>query len=142
VALHLGDGAILVGTQIPVCGLSSLPAFFWGVGGGSQAKTVIWTTTTPCPNVTTSMGRTDAKVVAYNAKAKAALAAVVGAAGLVVDDLYTKVDSYCGHNYKSCDLQLPTNVHFTAKGCQFMAEDVVTSITAALDSQHQIPPFR
>ena len=86
------------------------------------------------------MGRTDAKVVAYNAEAKAALAAAVGAAGLVVDDLYTKVDSYCGQNYKSCDLQLPANVHFSAKGCQFMAEDVVTSITRALDSI-QSPTF-
>ena len=82
------------------------------------------------------MGRTDAKVVAYNAEARSALAAAVGAAALVVDNLYASVDSYCGQNYKSCDLQLPANVHFTAKGCQFMAEDVVKSIMAALDGQH------
>jgi hypothetical protein len=39
----------------------------------AKAKKVVWTTTTPCPNVTTSMGRTDAKVNAYNAEAIASL---------------------------------------------------------------------
>jgi len=105
----------------------------------AKAKHVIWTSTTPCPNVTTSMGRTDAKVVAYNAQALASLkqgAAGGGAGdggGLLVDDLYSAVDGYCGKNYKSCDLQLPKNVHFTTDGCLFMAERVAKSILIALN---------
>lgn len=84
------------------------------------AKKVVWTTTTPCPNVTTSMGRSDAKVVAYTLEAKTSLTAVAGAGQLLVDDLYSAVDGYCGPYYKTCDLQLPANVYFAAKGCQFM----------------------
>ena len=41
-------------------------------------RQVIWAASTPCPNVTTSMGRTDAKVIAYNAQARTALGAFPG----------------------------------------------------------------
>ena len=111
----------------------------------AKAKHVIWTTTTPCPNVTTSMGRSDAKVVAYNAQALSSLSslpslpslpsggAAPAAAGLLVDDLYAAVDGYCGKDYKTCDLQLPANVHFTPSGCLFMAERVTKSVLAALN---------
>ena len=71
----------------------------------ARAKHVVWAETTPCPNVTTSMGRTDAKARAYNAEALAALRAV--APGIAVDPLHMEVDDYCGANYKTCDLQLP-----------------------------------
>lgn len=96
-----------------------------------RAKKVIWTTTTPCPNVTTSMGRTNAHVQAYNTEALSSLTAVAGS-GLLVDDLYTAVEQACGVNYKSCDLQLPANVHFEPKGCEFLGEHVTKSILAAL----------
>ena len=100
-----------------------------------RAKQIVWTTTTPCPNVTTSMGRTDAKVQAYNAEALRALTAAAHAAGnrLVVDDLYEAVDSYCGANYKTCDLQRPANVHFEPKGCVFMAAHVLKTVLAVLN---------
>jgi hypothetical protein len=44
------------------------------------------------------MGRTDAKVVAYNAQALTSLAAAAAAAHtkLLVDDLYAAVDGKCG----------------------------------------------
>lgn len=100
-----------------------------------RARHVIWATTTPCPNVTTSMGRTDAKVRAYNRQALAALSAAVAAAGrtpLRVDDLHAAVDGVCGANYKSCPLQRPRNVHFEPQGCEFMAQQVVQTILSAL----------
>ena len=128
----------------------------------AKAKHVIWTTTTPCPNVTTSMGesccalasriarssqltcaatvvcavgRTDAKVRAYNAAALKSLTQAATAAGkkLLIDDLYSAVDKACGANYKSCALQKPQNVHFQPKGCEYMAEHVAASIVAALN---------
>ena len=89
---------------------------------------IVWTTTTPCPNVTTSMGRSDAKVVAYNARA----AEVLSAVPVTTDDLYGAVIGYCGKDYKSCDLQKPANVHFEPKGCRFLAEHVVAVITKLL----------
>jgi len=101
----------------------------------TRAKHVIWTTTTPCPNVTTSMGRSDAKVIAYN---KAAMTALSSASNVLVDDLYAAVDGYCGKNYKTCDLQLPANVHFTSKGCEFMAEHVVAKIMQVLSADAKL----
>jgi hypothetical protein len=46
------------------------------------------------------MGRTDAKVVAYNAQALASLTAVAASQDtkLLVDDLYAAVDDKCGKN--------------------------------------------
>ena len=96
-----------------------------------KAKTVIWTTTTPCPNVTTSLGRSDAKVRAYNAEAEKVLSAAANG-HLVVDDLYEAVDQYCGANYKACVLQRPKNVHLTAQGCEFTGEHVVATVLKAL----------
>ena len=101
----------------------------------ARAKKVIWTATTPCPNVTTSMGRSDQKVIAYNVQAMASLTAAAAAAGkgtLLVDDLHAAVDGYCGVNYKTCALQRPKNVHFEPMGCTFLATKVVASIVSAL----------
>ena len=96
----------------------------------TKAKKVMFTTTTPCSNVTTSMGRTNAKVVAYNAQALKSLRKV--APDILVDDLYAAVDTFCGKNYKTCSLQKPANVHFTAQGCSFMGNEVTESIVKAL----------
>ena len=52
------------------------------------------------PQVTTSMGRTDAKVVAYNSQAfnSLTIAATASNTKLLVDDLYAAVDGKCGKN--------------------------------------------
>ena len=52
------------------------------------------------PQVTTSMGRTDAKVVAYNSQAfnSLTIAATANNTKLLVDDLYAAVDGKCGKN--------------------------------------------
>ena len=52
------------------------------------SKALIWASTTPVPNVTTSVGRTYELAVAYNKQALASLSAVAGAS-LVVDDLWS-----------------------------------------------------
>merc|ERR1712187_809977 len=87
-----------------------------------RAKKVIFATTTPCPNATLSMGRSDSKVVEYNKVARAAVAEAAADLGyqMLMDDLYAAVDGYCGQGYKECDLQKPNNVHFEPKSCQFM----------------------
>lgn len=108
------------------------------------------------------MGRTDAKVVAYNAQALASLTAVAASNNtkLLIDDLYTAVDDKCGKNCmyemrphcvrsmhmltakalalrflvadKSCSLQRPKNVHFEPAGCAFMGAQVAKSVQNAL----------
>ena len=100
----------------------------------ARANKVIWVATTPCPNVPTSMGRSDAKVIAYNAKALEVLQPLAAKSGhtLLVDDLHAAVDGYCGANYTTCALQKPKNVHFEPLGCTFLATKVVASIVAAL----------
>lgn len=95
---------------------------------------VVFTTTTPCPNVTTSMGRTNAKVVAYNTQALSSLKQT--APDLLVDDLYTSVDTYCGVDYKTCSLQKPANVHFTPEGQEFMGKEVTAVILKVLGRKH------
>ena len=82
------------------------------------------------------MGRTD-EVVRNNSnninnvgQALKALRTLVP--DLLVDDLHAHVDAYCGVNYKQCDLQLPANVHFEAKGCLFLAKYVIQSVLEAL----------
>ena len=49
---------------------------------------VIWASTTPVPNVTTSVGRTYELAVAYSKQALASLTAAVGPK-LLVDDLWS-----------------------------------------------------
>lgn len=93
---------------------------------------VMWVTTTPVPNVTTSMGRSYALAVAYNAQALASLSAAVAPAKLLVDDLWSAFIQHCGAYYKSCDLQLPANVHLTPLGEQFAAQKAFDAIKAAL----------
>jgi len=97
----------------------------------ARARKVMFATTTPCPNVTTYMGRTNSKVVAYNSAALSALFATVPHV-LFTDDLYSEVVGYCGKDYLDCDLQKPENVHFETKGQQFLGDKVIKSVVAAL----------
>ena len=98
----------------------------------AHAKAVMWTSTTPCPNVTTSYDRTYDKVVAYNARAIEALAPLAKPAALLVDDLFSAFIGACGDHYTSCKLQLPANVHLSPAGIAFAAAEAAKSIIAAL----------
>lgn len=88
---------------------------------GTGAK-LIWASTTPVPDAKVSPPRRDADVLAYNAIAKK----IMSENGVAIDDLY----AFARPRLK--DLQLPANVHFTAKGSQALAERVAASIEKAL----------
>jgi len=129
VSLDPAEGAVHVEIPQYKLNLAELYRRLSGIG-----KKLIWTSTTPCPNVTTSMGRTDLKVRAYNDAAKEALAAAAAAAGrpFLEDDLYAAVEKYCGRDYKTCSLQRPANVHFEPAGCELMGRAVAQSVEDAL----------
>jgi hypothetical protein len=93
----------------------------------ARAKSVMWTTTTPCPDVPTSYNRSYALVEEYNAQAIKSLPADV-----LVNDLWSAMVQHCGSHYKSCDLQLPANVHLTPAGINFTAGVAAKDILAAL----------
>jgi len=95
-----------------------------------RAKTQIWTSTTPVPNVVTSMGRTYANAILYNHFAKKALTAAFP--GIIIDDLWTSVIGFCGKLYTTCSLQLPKNVHFAPAGQEFLGKQVAATILKAL----------
>ena len=95
-----------------------------------HAKRVMWTSTTPCPNVTTSYDRSYDKVVAYNAAAVEALRPI--AKTWFIDDLFSDFIKVCGDHYTSCSLQLPANVHLTPAGITFAASQAAEKILAAL----------
>lgn len=96
-----------------------------------HGKTLMWVTTTPVPNVVTSLGRTYANAIAYNAAALAVLQGAFGSS-LPVIDLWGAVIGSCGALYTSCPLQLPANVHFTPAGQQFLGEAMAAAILTAL----------
>jgi hypothetical protein len=98
----------------------------------TACKKVIWVSTTPNPNVTTSMGRTYELVVQYNEEAKTALTKAIAPDILIIDDLWSDMILYCGPYYTTCDLQLPKNVHLTPKGENFTAYKAFASIYSAL----------
>ena len=97
-----------------------------------HSKLQMWTSTTPCPNVTTSYDRSYDKVVAYNARAVEALQPL--AKTWLIDDLFKAFIGFCGDHYKSCSLQLPANVHLTPAGIAFAAAHAADSIVAALQA--------
>lgn len=86
-----------------------------------RARHLVWVTTTPVPNVTTSLGRSYAAAVAYNAAAAAAIAAAFPAGSVTTADLWATVIAACGAGYTSCALQLPANVHFAPAGQRALA---------------------
>lgn len=88
---------------------------------GTGAK-LIWASTTPVPEAKVNPPRRDADVVAYNALAKK----IMQENDVAIDDLY----AFAQPRLK--ELQLPANVHFTAKGSQALAERVAASIAKAL----------
>jgi hypothetical protein len=81
---------------------------------------LIWCATTPVPEGT--KGRVADESVKFNAAA----ARVMKAEGITINDLHT-------HALKGPkDGQLPANVHYTAAGSKYLAEQVARSIEAAL----------
>ena len=98
-----------------------------------HSKRQMWTSTTPCPNVTTSYDRTYDKVVAYNARAVQALKPL--AKTWLVDDLFSDFIAACGAYYTTCSLQLPANVHLTPAGIAFAAAHAADRIVAALQAE-------
>lgn len=92
-------------------------------------KGIIFATTTPVPNCTTSLGRSYELSIKYNTAATQALATI---ANVVFDDLWSVVIKACGIGYTSCPLQLPANVHFTPAGQQVLGAAVSASILAML----------
>ena len=81
---------------------------------------LIWCNTTPVP--AGSGGRIPGDEIKYNEAA----ARVMKAAGVTTDDLYAH--SLAGPK----DTQLPANVHYTAKGYHYLAEQVAAAIQAQL----------
>lgn len=98
-----------------------------------KGKKVMWTSTTPAPNVPQAFGRSYGRVVEYNAQALASLEAVSGGPGtLLQNDLWGAMVKHCGALYEKCDLQLPANVHLTPLGINFTATSASEAILAAL----------
>lgn len=87
---------------------------------GQIGKKFVFATTTPVPNVTTSLGRTYELAVEYNKQAEASLQA----ADIHLDDLWSVMVDHCGAGYVSCDWQLPKNVHLSKLGCETVGKYV------------------
>jgi hypothetical protein len=96
----------------------------------ASANAVIFTATTPVPNVTTSLGRSYELAVAYNDAAAAAFKS----AGLpvVFNDVWTPFVAHCGAYYTKCDLQLPANVHLAPAGETFVGTLVANALLQAM----------
>lgn len=89
-----------------------------------MAKTgakLIWATTTPIPD-NASTKQTAASIVERNAVA----AEVMKKNNVAVDDLFTAITP------KLAELQNPNDVHFIAKGYDFLGDQVAAAIVAAL----------
>jgi hypothetical protein len=95
------------------------------------AKNLVFATTTPVPNVTTSLGRTYEAAVQYNAAAKAALQTAFGSK-VSITDLWQTVIDQCGAYYTNCSLQIPVNVHFEPLGQQVLGQAVSDAILKIL----------
>ena len=83
---------------------------------------LIWATSTPVPDG--DKGRNPSDELGYNAVAEK----IMKENGVAVDDLHAAVLS------RLKELQLPGNVHFNAKGYEFLAEHVAASILKALQA--------
>jgi lysophospholipase L1-like esterase len=86
---------------------------------------VVWATTTPVPDARTNPPRKAEDVPRFNEVAKK----VMDENGVAIDDLYAFALP------KLKEIQLPANVHYTAKGYEALAGEVAKSIQAALGSK-------
>lgn len=84
---------------------------------------LVFATTTPAPEGAMRVYRTDADVVRYNEAARR----VMKENGIAVNDLYAFAKP------RLAELQIqPANVHFTPKGSEALADEVVRALRAAL----------
>lgn len=83
---------------------------------------LIWATTTPIPDGELNPPRRFGKVPEYNAIAQK----VMSENGVAIDDLNAAITP------QVAKLQNPKDVHFSAAGSKFLAEEVAKSIEAAL----------
>ena len=83
---------------------------------------IVWASTTPVPAGKTSPPRQAEDVPRYNEVAKK----VMDENGVAIDDLYAFALP------KLKEIQLPANVHYSAKGYEALAGEVAKSIQAAL----------
>lgn len=95
---------------------------------GQIAEKVVFATTTPVPNITTSLGRSYQLAVDYNARALTVLQPLT----LHTDDLWGAMISVCGKGYTTCALQLPRNVHLSPEGQQVLGRHVADFIVGLL----------
>ncbi len=88
----------------------------------ATGATLIWASTTPVPEGKLNPPRKNADVIAYNAVAKK----IMDENGIAINDLYAfalpQLDK----------IQMPVNVHFSAKGSEALAERVATAIGKVL----------
>jgi len=90
---------------------------------------LIWCSSTPVSAGTQGPVRYNEDVIAYNAAAKK----VMQQNGIAIDDLY----AFALPQLKK--IQLPVNVHFTAKGYQTLAGRVAAAICKALEKPVALP---
>lgn len=83
---------------------------------------LIWATTTPVPEGKTNPPRKNSDVVEYNKVAKK----IMDENGVAINDLY----AFALPQLEK--IQLPVNVHFTAKGSEALADRVAAAIEKAL----------
>lgn len=86
---------------------------------------LVWCSTTPVPDAKVNPRRQNEDVLAFNSVAQK----VMEESRTPIDDLYSHAWS------KLSRIQLPTNVHFTKEGYEFLAQEVARSIEGALRSQ-------
>jgi len=98
----------------------------------ARARRVMWTSTTPVADVPQPYNRTYESAVEYNREALEAVTAANGGQAPLVNDLWGAFIAHCGARYKSCDLQLPANVHLTPAGIAFAAASAASDILRAL----------
>ncbi len=90
----------------------------------SGAK-LVWASTTPVPEAKTNPPRNAEDVARYNDVAKK----IMDETGVAIDDLYAFALP------KLKEIQLPANVHYSAKGYEALAGEVAKSIQAALTNK-------
>ncbi len=86
---------------------------------------LVWASTTPVPAEKTSPPRRAEDVPRYNEAAKK----IMDESGVAIDDLYAFALP------KLKEIQLPANVHYSAKGYEALADEVAKSIRAALTNK-------
>ena len=135
--LHTNHGLHDIANYGPALPPLPLPAYSANIAEifsrlQARSRLVMWTSTTPVADVPQPFNRTYDLAVEYNEAALAAVTAANGGKAPLVNDLWGAFIKRCGERYKSCDLQLPANVHLTPAGIAFAAASAASDILRAL----------